>query len=411
MQKTAIEWCDYTSNPVRVEVSESCPPGGCPDGTCPSEGCPSVNPQSAIRRGWFCTKVSAGCKNCYAERMNRRCNAAGEGIGNGLAFTAANESKVRFVLDDRELRKILHSRAKPGSRVFVGDMTDLFHPLIPFEMLDSLWAAMALRPDLTFMILTKRPGRMLEYLTGLYETYARARTAFEAAGADMRNPAHIAAMRRFRAINAKNVDNRIVESGPLPNVQLGVSVENQTAAEGRVWILLRCPAAARFVSYEPALGPVDLRPWMGPVHADAIGAAWKREPVPPFVMGESVFLAAEEHPWHGGLDGVIAGGESGPHARPAHPDWFRRVRDDCAAAGVPFFFKHWGEWAIARDHPRDGVIGTSIVWPDGKSVRGDESWEGPGTYECMLRVGRKKAGRILDGRTHDELPEMSQTRA
>jgi protein gp37 len=387
MNRTKIQWCDYTSNPIRPEVRFA---GG-----------------EWRRKGWFCMKVSSGCANCYAERMNQRCSEFGAGIGNKLAFIAANESCVRFVLDEGEIGKILRSRAPEGSRVFVGDMTDLFHFLIPFELLDVLWAAMALRPDLTFMLLTKRPATMLHYLhtrTGTDETdrleHAPQWFQIVAAWLEGGNKGFLGkAWERCH-----RVAEGLLTSLPLPNVQIGTTAENQPAANERVPKLLKCPAAVRFVSYEPALGPVDFAPWLGPVHADAIDAGYKREPVPAFQMGDTTFPSAEETPWLDGLNGIIAGGESGPSARPSHPDWFRQVRDDCAKARVPFFFKQWGEWQPI-DQP----------WKDTGQQEGlahDERWlnraggsgfHGEEVYR-MRQVGKAAAGRMLDGQTHDDLP-------
>jgi len=322
MNKTT--WADWTVNPFRVEEI------------------------ATGKIGWGCTKVSAGCANCYAETLNNR-------FGTRLPFTKESEAKFRFVLDEKALRSIITSRAKPGSRVFPCDMTDLFHPMIPFEFVDHLWAAMALRPDLIFMVLTKRPGRMLEYFIGAGSVWGRI--------------AHRAIYMHQDCTGEDRPDwlvlqlkKNLYESNNLPNVQLFVSVENQATADERIPLLLQCPAAVRGVSYEPALGPVDFAPWLRPVHADAIDAPWRRERIPALTMGKSSFAAADETPWLDGLDGVIAGGETGPGARPANPEWFRKVRNACAAARVAFFLKQLG---------------------------GNLS---------------NKGGRVLDGLVHDNLP-------
>jgi protein gp37 len=258
--------------------------------------------------------------------MNLRCTEEGAGIGNGLAFFKVNESKVRFVLDSGILNKIIRGRAPAGSRVFVGDMTDLFHPMIPFAFLDWVWAAMTLRPDLIFMVLSKRLGRALEYLTA----------------------------------------RQAVGNGPLPNLQLFASVEDQKTADVRIPLLLRCRAAVRGISYEPALGPVDFTPWL---------ESWT-DPTPNGTSAKLVPMSAVGVGQHGhyGLDGIIAGGESGPNARSAKPEWFRSCRDQCAEAGLPFFFKNWGDNRI----PVYSSAGASIT--------------------------EKHGGRVLDGRTHDDLP-------
>lgn len=350
MNKTSIQWCDYTTNPIRPEIIAT-----------------------GLRKGWFCTKVSPGCRNCYAERMNQRCTEAGAGIGNRMAFTRENEAKVRFVLDETVLRKILTTKAKPGSRVFVADMTDLFHPLIGDELIDPAFAAMALRPDLTFMILTKRPQRFASYFAGYQDRHR----------GYIFNP---------RRLNPKSRLLARAADWPLPNVQLGVTCENQATADERIPHLLDTPADVRFISYEPAVGPVDFSPYLAApslnVHTGETGMTLRM------------------------LDGMIAGGESGPGARPAHPDWFRSVRDQCAAAHVPFFFKQWGEWCPLSSwskgfRPAPNSISPQRVAyarPDGAIAPVGQGVASLHDSVLMTRIGKPAAGRLLDGRTHDELP-------
>jgi protein gp37 len=184
---------------------------------------------------------------------------------------------------------------------------------------------------------------------------------------------------------------------PLPNVWLGTSVEDQSAADGRIPRLLRTPAAVRFISAEPLLGPVDLAPWLaqGPV----VGA---RAEVTTRTLRalQEVARAAHRYMGHPKLDWVIAGGESGPGARPMHPAWPRALRDACLVAGVPFFFKQWGEYA-----PTLGLgsrSATVLLGPSGKVFR--KGVVEPGSLG-MARVGKQRAGRMLDGRTWDEMPE------
>ena len=385
MNKTSIEWCDYTVNPIRPEIVAT-----------------------GKRKGWFCTKVSSGCANCYAERMNKRCDAQGNGIGNGLAFTRENESKVRFVLDEKALRGILKSRAPAGSRVFVGDMTDLFHHLIPFDLIDQVFAAMALRPDLIFMLLTKRPERMLEYCSG------------ETLSDRIKRIADCEHGKCWLGDKGRTVGPRL----PLPNVQLSVSIEDQATADERIPLLLQTPAAVRFVSYEPASGPVDIGPYLGEVQQCPHCGRWEESNNWDVGGAEDcqVFCNHCNTPsdinWIDGLDGVIAGGESGPNARPAHPDWFRQVRNDCDRAGVPFFFKQWGEW---REQTSDKWVkykaspselaSIGFLEPSGRFTMAHDLPVHPQEVHCtevdcwMQRVGKKAAGRKLDGRTHDDLPK------
>jgi protein gp37 len=172
---------------------------------------------------------------------------------------------------------------------------------------------------------------------------------------------------------------------PLPNVWLGVSITNQADADERIPLLLQTPAAHRWVSAEPLLGPLNFKGWL-------IEEAYKRA----FGVGK--------------LDWVVVGGESGPGARPMHPDWARKVRDDCQAAGVPCFFKQWGEWQNGSD--LGGTSENRIVLNDGRSYRSiiepdQETKNAWSDYAptMMARVGKKAAGHLLTGREHREMPE------
>jgi protein gp37 len=280
-----------------------------------------------------CTKVSAGCKFCYAER---------------------DFADVR-THPDRLEQPIHWTRPR---RIFVNSMSDLFHESVPFEFVDKVWLSMIKSQKHTFQILTKRPQGMADF---------------------------------FKWENSR------CEHPTLPNVWLGVSVEDQKTADDRIPMLLQTPAAVRFVSYEPALGPVELRC----IHHN-------REFEVDALTGN-----------HGGyrplagrgpkLDWVIAGGESGPNARPSHPDWFPSVRDQCQAAGVPFFFKQWGEWA---EIPAAG--GTGKLLPKGSHfwMNGDGTEMNSRNYEKssarMGRIGKKRAGRLLDGREWNEYPGVAR---
>jgi protein gp37 len=182
----------------------------------------------------------------------------------------------------------------------------------------------------------------------------------------------------------------IMEAGwTLPNVWVGTTVENQPAADERIPHLLATPAAVRFVSCEPLLGPVDVWP------KTASGALLNRGSV---ATGR-------------GIDWVICGGETGPGARPMHPDWARSLRDQCVAARVPFFFKRWGEWAPdGFEHANRPNAPACYLTADGNSYMAD-NWTPE--HRCrdekyaMVRVGKKAAGRELDGRTWDEMPDVA----
>ena len=192
------------------------------------------------------------------------------------------------------------------------------------------------------------------------------------------------------------------------NAWLGVTVENQEMADERIPVLLKIPAAVRFVSYEPALGPVDIEPYL-------------RCPGCGYSPADMLYHGDHRHCTSPGpcVDWLIAGGESGPNARPPHPDWFRRARKDCQAAGVPLFFKQWGKWAPYADGhlpAEDQICGSGMAWvrrSDGRwSISTIRPWEPDEDDSTVLmsRVGKKVAGRLLDGRTWDEVPESPANR-
>lgn len=241
-----------------------------------------------------CTKVSQGCKHCYAERDWSR--LAHLPAYQGRAFTDVACHTERL---DQPLRW------KRPRRIFVNSMSDLFHEAVPDDFLDKVFAVMALSPQHTFQVLTKRPERMRDYCKTLGQHNGTDRVSIAAQ--------QISSKAWFLW--------RMGDVGwCLPNVWLGVSVEDQEAADQRIPLLLQTPAAVRWVSAEPLLGPVDVQ------------------------------AAINRMPWRigggdAGLHWVVVGGESGPKARPMHPDWARSLRDQCAAAGVQYLFKQWGEWA------------------------------------------------------------------
>ena len=264
--------------------------------------------------------------------------------------------------------------------IFVCAHADLFHESVPDEWIDRIFAVMALSPQHTFQVLTKRPGRMRDYLSG-----------FTCDGA--------------RRLNIVAAANRLVEGGdwagdtvanaewPLPNVWKGVSVEDQRRADERVPILLDTPAAIRWISAEPLLGPVRLDKIGGTTCLAHAGACCGDRPWTDALRGIQACSRAGAYSFPmrdqmpRGLDWVVAGGESGPGARPANPQWFRDLRDQCAAAGVPYLHKQNGEWVSVSEVAGDGP---HHRFADGRTVR---------------RIGKKAAGRLLDGVIHDGYPE------
>lgn len=286
-----------------------------------------------------CTKVSEGCRNCYALKFAERFRGTP-----GHYFEHGFDVMLRH--DKLELPLMW----KKPKKVFVNSMSDLFHEQVPDEFIEQVFAVMSATPQHTYQILTKRPKRMLEWFT-------HNRAIFVAGAAHQ--------------MGHRPPQVTWDEWWPLANVWLGVSVENQQTADERIPLLLQTPAAVRFLSCEPLLGPVSLAGFDGKIYRPWLDSiAWRVD-----------------------IDWVIAGGESGPNARPMHPDWVRSLRDECTSAGVAFFFKQWGEWLPnAQDY--DANPG-DFDYERKHIMVGDIP---------MCRAGKKKAGRKIDGRTWDEFP-------
>lgn len=359
---TKIEWTDATWTPIRARRFVPMPDGDPGD-------------FGEERIGWHCEKVSAGCKNCYAEPINRR-------LGTGLDYKPGHLARgdVSIFLDEKMLLAPL--RWKKPRRIFVCSMTDLFADFVTDEMIDRVFAVMALCPQHSFQVLTKRPERMRAWLTA-----ARAHpVALEALDVTL----------HAMAANPKSqVGKRCIIQGdiahlrvwPLPNVWLGVSVEDQESADTRIPHLLATPAKVRFLSAEPLLGLVDLSShlWGRPK------TCWDCTKDVDCGCGYETRSSLGEPALHW----VICGGESGPGARPMHPDWARGLRDQCAAAGVAFHFKQWGEWAPSESGEAIGF--------DPDIAEHDCAFDVL-RAETMRRVGKKSAGRLLDGVEHDGVP-------
>lgn len=286
-----------------------------------------------------CTKISQGCKHCYAERIYERFN------GNGSFKNVICHSE----------RLLQPLKWKKPSLVFVNSMSDLFHENVPFAFIRQVFQVIEDNPRHTFQILTKRPERLLEF-------------------SDCTN--HWAP----------------------DNVWFGVSVENQKEADERIPLLMQVPAAVRFLSCEPLLSNINLVPFLKcnclkqtddtweDLNSNEVGLFY---PVKGYKANKSC-TTCNGNGILKKLDWVICGGESGPDARPMHPHWARLLRDQCAVAGVPFFFKQWGEYLF------DGSTKGTIEVP--------EYFEHKGTFK---RVGKKKAGNLLDGRQHLEYPKIN----
>jgi len=281
---------------------------------------------------------------------------------------------------------LLPLRTKKPTMWFVNSMSDLFHEDVPDEWIDRVFAVMALTPQHTYQVLTKRSGRMREYVSGL--------------GQSSTTPDRITQLAFSIGANVRGYRGSGGLCGrPLPNVWLGVSAERQQEADERIPDLLATPAAVRFVSAEPLLGPIDFA---------RLGDATFRLNA---FTGEAEHTLGFKDRTRGRLDWIIVGGESGPNARPMHPDWARSIRDQCAAAGVPFFFKQWGRWALFADgdadpDPRlDHRDDWMLVDLDGGLDAPDGRWPMKEYGECaMVPVTKSRAGRLLDGREHNEMP-------
>lgn len=361
--KTRIEWADATWNPTTG-----------------------------------CTRVSPGCTNCYIEttppfriagdKFRKYCpRCKGHGIVDA-SERACPECEGEGSWESHEIgattgvnlwpaRLDQPLRWRKPRRVFVNSLSDLFHEDIPDEYIARVFAVMALAGQHAFQVLTKRHGRMRSLLNskGFQEIVRNTR---ERLGAQ--------AVPDWR--------------WPLLNVWIGVTVEDQARADLRIPALLDTPAAVRFLSCEPLLGPIDLQ-----------------RPRPHSCSEECIPRQSVCPPWYSQLvDWVIVGGESGKDARPMHPDWARSLRDQCTAAGVPYFFKQRGEWTwnepgtfklplqpysarVAAMHPA-GMTALTKDNPFDPFKAGHQGWA-----TRIERVGKKAAGRLLDGRTWDEYPQ------
>jgi len=315
-----------------------------------------------------CQAVSPGCRICYAATMTRRLEAMGQKDYAGLTTKKHFNGVVRCLPD----KLTIPLRWKKPRRVFVNSMSDLFHEDVPDEFIDRVFAVMALCPQHTFQVLTKRAERMREYATS--RTEAQKLTA----AFSIPNP-------KTGGICDVTEEIRLSEwyGGVLPNVWLGVSAEDQQRASERIPLLMDTPAAVRFVSAEPLLGPIDLQNLSVPgdtgfYSLDALNRQWRGRITRDIPPGALI----------GGLDWVIVGGESGHGAKPMHPDWARSLRDQCQRSGVAYCFKQWGAWSQV------GSRGQYCFNP-GASIR---------DLITMDRVGKKKAGRLLDGREWNEMP-------
>lgn len=300
MNKTKIEWCDRTWNPVTG-----------------------------------CTPVSEGCSNCYAARMSKR--LAGRG-----GYPKEEPFRPATIHHDQLIKPM---RMRQTALIFVCSMGDLFHDAVSDEIIARIIGMMR-ASNHVFILLTKRPARMKSFFQSCRDSGD-----------------HLGWITHNGNAPAAYGGNGIIvgspNSWPLPNLWLGVTAETQARANERIPILLQTPAAVRFVSIEPMLGPMNLVPYLIP-SSKLRGIEW-----------------------------VICGGETGPGARPLHPNWTRSLRDQCIEADVPYFFKGWGAWLPmasadeASHYPNSKIIDNGIRW---------------------VCVGKKRSGNTLDGQQWHQLP-------
>jgi len=292
MNKTSIEWTQFTVNPIRFRNKET------------------------GRTGHYCEKISPGCKNCYASTMQK-----GPYLS-GLEYIATNKDKGDLYFDDAVVEKVL--RRKKPAKIFWCDMTDLFGEWVPDEWIDRCFAAMALTPWHTHQVLTKRAERMYRYF-------------------EERKPGSLGCEPRIIYWMEKLAEKHGgwmfdgIPDFPLENVWLGVSAEDQQRADERIPWLLRTPAAVRFVSAEPLLGPVSFE---NIPTGQGTGDEWD-----PIVTMNALNRASAFAPR---LNLVIVGGESGPGARPCNVEWIRSIVRQCRDAGVSVFCKQLGRYPFSE---------------------------------------------------------------
>lgn len=366
-ERSNIEWCDATFNP------------------------------------WIgCTKVSPACDHCYAERdFDLRRHVVQWGAGQARKRTSDDnwkkpgrwnakpfyECEVCGLRTDNPMRaqckgphRSQHMWKPARRRVFCASLADWLDNEVPVEWLVDLLELIRSTPNLDWLLLSKRIGNWRKRIEAVIREI------------DGDDPCEL-----------KSWLLAWIDDSSPPNVWLGATICNQAEADRDIPKLLDVPAAVRFVSIEPMLGPVDLTDIVvrhGGGTEDHFSALYDADD--------------DEADTASYIDWVIVGGESGPHARPMHPHWARDLRDQCAAAGVPFLFKQWGEFGPTPDDWRISIGG--VAFPEGSVFAGmpsrqihrnfdDYATSSDTTAEQMRRIGKKAAGRVLDGRTHDGFPE------
>lgn len=354
MNRSRIEWTNYTSNPIKSrEIASG-------------------------KTGWFCNKIAPECKNCYAETINLR-------FGNDLAFTKANITRQEFLLDRQELKKILNSKPKNGQNlVFLGDMTDIFHGFIKREYLDEVFAIILAARQWQFQILTKRMQLAYDY--------------FQEA-----EPRILSLLSTLVESGIVACDDRIAylcsrqSIFPIDNLWLGISAGTQDTADNSIYPLLLCKASKiRFISIEPLLSYCSL----SDIACTDIGRV--NALTGNFDLGGST----------NNLDWAIIGGESGRGARPMHPWLAYSMIDQLKAAGIPVFFKQWGEWHPDQDSGSKDYslidryrIDTRLGSKEGNIRLLQEGGSVVSGSNFILRKDKKSANPLVRGQLIREFPK------
>ena len=377
-----------------------------------------------------CTRVSPGCDNCYAVGMSRRLAAMGQAKYEGLI----NPGKEHFngVVKLHEAALEIPLKRKKPTMYFVNSMSDLFHKDVPDQFINGVFAVMAMCPQHTFQVLTKRPKRAALYMAAVQAeidsddadgsiSFIRSKIAhaFRYVSKELcGDPFWMNAPLLLWDNSDAPAECERTPGWPLPNVWLGTSVEDQKAANARIPHLLRCPAHVRFLSCEPLLGPVRL----DQIPTGDRGVTVNALTGVPYDWDYEQYMPDDADVGRT-INWIIAGGESGTKARPMHPDWARLLRDQCRAAGVPFFFKQWGRFIpedqIWLNHNSPGPTGyrywgAKTIAMKIDTMGGMEHLFNTGRLHQFedstfaIPVGKKVAGRMLDRREWNEYPERTE---
>lgn len=352
-----------------------------------------------------CTKVSPGCDHCYAETRNARFGG-GQAVNWGPGAPRRRTGKDTWAKPEQWQKRAADFMTKHGrrQRVFCASLADVFDNQVPAEWRVDLFRLIKATPDLDWLLLTKRIGMVTPLLLESL---------------------------KWSATSDPDLAYWIgcwFDGHPPANVWIGGTITSQEEADRDIPKLLAVPARVRFLSMEPLLGPVDITDHLwGRVKACA--------GCPADGDCDCGFYARSALSGESALNWVIVGGESGPGARAMHPDWARSLRDQCAAAGVPFLFKQWGEWgpfvneahythggaeqhahawvdAETADHGLCWIVDDDGLWSNWtgeprKLPEGEEDDQG-GNLRASVTVmghhGKKAAGRLLDGAQHDGFP-------